>query len=151
MKYLLLLALFLTVRTASAQPTAQEKEIQGVVTHFFDALAKFDEAGMQAELSPGFTLLEDGLVWNLDSLVRAIQPRNQPSFSRINHFDFLRTEQKGEAAWVYYRNAADFRFNGKTGQIKWLESAVLIRQDKRWKLHVLHSTPLPPPKPKENK
>jgi hypothetical protein len=61
---------------------------------------------------------------------------------RINSFEFLKTEIKGEMACVAYKNKADVTFKGKRKVITWLESAVLVKEAKGWKLKMLHSTVL---------
>ena len=89
-----------------------------------------------------FLLLEDGDVWNMDTLANKLSPFKAVSFSRTNHLDFIRTQVKGNIAWVAYSNSADMVINGQKMNVQWLESAVLVKEGNEWKIQLLHSTPL---------
>ena len=65
---------------------------------------------------------------------------------RINKFQFIKTEQNGDIAWVSYHNTAEFSLNEKQQTINWLESAVLRKENGRWKIKLLHSTRVVPTK-----
>jgi ketosteroid isomerase-like protein len=69
-------------------------------------------------------------------------------FKRVNSFDFLQTEVRGNTAWTSYFNQADMQINGTPRQVRWLESAVLVKEAGGWKVKVLHSTVI---RPKEGK
>jgi len=64
------------------------------------------------------------------------------SFSRTNHLDFMQTEIKGNTAWSIYYNSADMIIDGLEVHREWLESAVLLKEGKVWKVKLLHSTTL---------
>ena len=91
--------------------------------------------------------MEDGAVWNMDTLTNKLSPLKTISFSRTNHLDFIQTEVKGTTAWVAYNNTADMNVKGQKRNVRWLESAVLVKEGKEWKVQLLHSTTL---KPKSN-
>ncbi len=99
---------------------------------------------MKQYATDNFLLLENGAVWNMDTLINKLTRPKGRSFSQINHLDFMETEVTGSTAWVAYNNAADITIDGKTTTIKWLESAFLVRQGKDWKIRLLHSTVLKP-------
>ena len=112
--------------------------------YFFDALSALDDARMRNYLTSDFLLLENGEVWNADSLARNFSRMKGKEFTRKNSFRYIRTEQAGNAAMVAYHNRADIMFNGKPIIIEWLESAQLERRNKAWKIKLLHSTPIKP-------
>ncbi len=89
-------------------------------------------------------LLEDGAVWNTDTLISKVNQLKALDFSRTNRLNFIRTEVKGNTAWIAYHNAADITINGQKMTMQWLESAVLIKEGKEWKIKVLHSTVIKP-------
>ncbi len=66
------------------------------------------------------------------------------TFKRTNNLNFIKTEVKGNTAWVYYNNTAEMTINGKQRNANWLESAVLVKKDKDWKVKLLHSTTVQP-------
>ena len=137
--FLLLTIVSLTV---GAQDSAEKNLIQGSVVRFFDAIADLDDNAMKAELTSDFTLIEHGLVWNADSLINHLKPMKGKQVTRINKLDFTKTEQQGDVAWIYYFNTAEISISEKKRTVKWLESAVLVKQSGKWKIKLLHSTDL---------
>lgn len=151
-KLLFLLVLFGLSRSASAQNPAEQQRIQAPLVRFFDAMSAVDEQAVSAEVTKGFSLLENGKVWNIDSLVNAVSKYRGLGLTRINRLDFIQTEQLGNAAWVSYYNTADMTYKGRKMTIKWLESAVLVKKEGQWKIKILHSTELKPAlEPSKNK
>ena len=108
-------------------------------------LKRFSEgsvAKMEQALTPDVKILETGEVWTLDT-IRSYFARPRPAdFKRINTLDFFQTEVEGKMAFVSYHNTAAIHANGKDRMVKWLESAVLVKQGKSWRVKMLHSTRL---------
>lgn len=132
----------ITSLTSYAQNVAEKNLIEGTVIKFFDAIADLDDSTMKAELTSDFTLIEHGLVWNADSLINHLKPLRGKQVTRINKLDFTKTEQQGDVAWVYYFNTAELKLGEKKKTVKWLESAVLVKQSGKWRIKLLHSTDL---------
>lgn len=118
------------------------QQIQYSVIGFFNGLSLINVDTLKLYSTPDFHLLEDGEIWNLDTLVNRIMPRKNAGIKRVNKFEFMRIEEKGNMAWVSYYNTAEFSKGDKQQTKKWMESAVLIKQKGRWKIQMLHSTPL---------
>jgi len=141
------LAIFLVVNFTNnvlAQSNSNsEKNIQHVVTNFFDALSELDAEKAKTFCTSEVAILESGKVWNFDSLALQINTRKVKSydFKRINKLNFLKTNISGNTAWLYYMNEAMITFDGKMTHVKWIESAVLVKEKKgSWKISLLHST-----------
>jgi ketosteroid isomerase-like protein len=124
---------------------ADSAEIKQVIIHLFDGIAEIDSGKIISYVTKDFLLLEDGLIWNTDSLIRVLRPLKSQDFKRTNEFRFVSHEQSGNMTWVVYYNTAHIVFNGQNRDINWLESAVLVKEDNRWKVKVLHSTMLRKP------
>jgi len=139
MKYFLFIALLITGLAAKAQSTEQAKVNQSLVK-LFDALAALDINGIKEFSTKDLTILESGAIWNLDTLAGKLDQLKAVSFSRTNHLDFVQTEIKGNTAWSVYYNSADMIIDGVEIHRKWLESAVLVKENKVWKIRLLHST-----------
>lgn len=144
MKKLLCVAFILLVSVyhpaAQVKPT-EKQTVQKVITDVFQALADRDTGRLKMSCTPGFLLLENGLIWNADSLSQRInQNKAVTDFKRINTIDFIDTKVRNNTAWTTYNNQAEMTKNGQHSLIKWLETAVLIKQGKAWKIEVLHST-----------
>jgi hypothetical protein len=48
-------------------------------------------------------------------------------FQRVNRIEFIKTEQIGAMDWVSY-NTGEFKVNNEARTVKWLESAVLVKE-----------------------
>lgn len=111
------------------------------VKELFAAMSKHDGKAMQETSTKDFQLLEHGEDWSMQQLIDAVQPKGKP-YQRKNFFRQIRARQKGDVAWVSYWNKAEIRREGGMRTAVWLESAVMVRQDDRWKIQLLHSTRL---------
>jgi ketosteroid isomerase-like protein len=119
------------------------------VKELFAAMSEHDGEAMQATSTEDFQLLEHGEDWTMEKLVDAVQPKGKP-YQRRNFFHQIRARQTGDVAWVSYWNKAEISREGKQRTVVWLESAVVVREDDRWKVQLLHSTRLEPNKYPEN-
>ena len=122
---------------------AQVEAVQQTVTQVFSALADRNTEEMKNHLTSDCIVLEHGAIWNTDTLVSKVnQKKNVADFKRVNTLEFLDTKITGNIAWTYYYNNATLTSNGKTINVKWLESAVLVQENSTWKIKLLHSTVL---------
>jgi ketosteroid isomerase-like protein len=115
------------------------------VKELFAAMSKHDGKAMQETSTEDFQLLEHGEDWTMQKLVDAVQPKGEP-VERKNFFSQIRARQKGDVAWVSYWNKAEIRRESGLRTVVWLESAVIVREDDRWKIQLMHSTRLEPDK-----
>lgn len=144
--FLLLSFLIVTATYLNAQTrnNSEQTKVNQTVIKLFDGIAALDMKMVGRHSTEDFLLLEDGAVWNMDTLASRLNPLKAVSFSRTNRLDFIRTEVEGNSAWVAYNNAADMVVNGQKRTIQWLESAFLVKQGNDWKVRMLHSTVLKP-------
>lgn len=121
--------------------TEEQKSVQKVIIEMFRAFSDRDTEKLISNCSPDIVILEDGIVWNLDTLtLKNNQNKAIIDFNRINTIDFIDTKVRNNMAWTTYNNQAEVTKNGQQILIKWLETAVLIKEAKIWKIEVLHST-----------
>ncbi len=123
----------------SATGWAQKDSIEATIVRFFDGLSERSAEKIREQATSDMLLLEQGEVWNLDTLIHYVTGARE-KFDRINSFEFIRTVQQGDIAWVSYHNKAEFIRGDKRRSIHWLESAVLTRENGRWKIRQMHST-----------
>ncbi len=140
-KFLLFL-LFPSPLFAQQIATNEDQKIKDVIIQLFDGIAQLDIAKIAKQTTPDFMLLENGAIWNNDTLVKKItwSKNNYKSFSRVNRIDFIRTEIRGNTAWTSFYNQADIKMDSTARSVRWLESAVLIRENNEWKVQQFHST-----------
>src|SRR5688572_32918120 len=128
--------------TALAQTQSEKQQVQQVVHLVFDALSEGNIAKMEQAVTADVTILETGEVWTLDTIRSYFRKPRPADFKRVNTLDFFQTEVQGKMAFVSYHNTAAIHANGKDRMVKWLESAVLVKQGKSWRVKMLHSTRL---------
>lgn len=141
-KTALLILLFLFHNCCYAQQ--EDKNIQATIIRFFDGISALNDKSIKAEVTTDFSLLENGKIWTVDSLLKAITPYQSMGLKRINSFVFITTEQHGKMAWVSYHNTADLSVKDRKMKVQWLESAVLVQDGQQWKIRLLHSTEIKP-------
>lgn len=126
---------------AQDKPTAKQQLVQKTVIDMFQALSDRDADKLRYNCTADVLVLESGIVWNLDTLIQIVgQLKTIADFKCMNTFDFIDTKVNKNMAYTTYYNYADITRNGKHGFVKWIETAVLIKDNKAWKIKVLHST-----------
>jgi hypothetical protein len=114
--------------------------VQKVISDVFEAFSTGSMEAMQQSVTNDVTILEHGEVWTLDSIRFYFSKPRPGDFKRINTLEFFQTEISGRMAFVSYHNTAAIHANNKDRTVKWLESAVLTKDGKSWKVKMLHST-----------
>lgn len=121
--------------------TANEYAVQQTIIKFFDALSNRDSISLKNYSTADITLYEYGQVWNMDTLIlKAITLNQSTNFKRTNSFEFINTTVDKKTAWVTYRLQSVMLKDGKQATVQWLETVVLVRERKQWKVKHLHST-----------
>jgi ketosteroid isomerase-like protein len=133
--------LFSTVLVAQETSTTHQQEVQQTVVKFFDALSNRDSMSLKNYSTADISLYEYGQVWNIDTLILKTITLNQSAdFKRINSFEFINTNVSKTMAWVTYRLQSVITKDGKLATVQWLETVVLSKTKKQWKVQHLHST-----------
>ena len=135
------LLVLLSTQFSFAQ-TSEKAEVQQVITRFFDALSVANIPLMKAEVSDDFILLENGEIWTIDTLANKISRPKPEGYLRQNSFDFITTKIDKNRAFVYYKNKAEISSKTRNATVKWLESAILRKEKGRWRMELMHSTPM---------
>lgn len=143
-KGLLIILFSIASLTLKAQSfTSQQQQVNSTIAKFFDGIAELDFDKMKGSATNDIIILENGAIWTMDSLTSRLEPLKKMSYKRTNNLTFIKTEIKGNTAWVYYNNIADIIINEKPRNANWLESAVLVKEGEDWKVKLLHSTTIP--------
>lgn len=126
---------------AQQSTTNSQQAAQQTVVKLFDALSNRDSVSLKTYSTADITLYEYGQVWNIDTLIlRAIILNQSADFKRTNSFEFITTAVDKNMAWVTYRLQSIIFKDGKQATVQWLETVVLVRERKQWKVKHLHST-----------
>jgi hypothetical protein len=140
---LLFILLFLSATVSAQTINKDELAIQQTVENMFAALTNADTTSLKLFCTTNVKFYEYGQVWTIDTLIHKVMlSKSIPDFKRTNSFKFISTTiNKTTAFTTYYLQSAIFR-NGKEELINWMETVVLIKEQKKWKVTVLHSTRL---------
>ena len=77
----------------------------------------------------------------MDTLImKAITLNQSADFKRTNSFEFINTTVDKTMALVNYRLQSAITRDGKQVTVQWLETVVLVKAKKQWKVKHLHST-----------
>ena len=139
---ILLITIVLTGQLyAQGQLTRNKQSVQQTVIKLFDALSNRDSIGLKTYSTADITLYEYGQVWNMDTLImKAITLNQSADFKRTNSFEFINTTVDKTMALVNYRLQSAITRDGKQVTVQWLETVVLVKAKKQWKVKHLHST-----------
>lgn len=138
---LFIIAFFFTV-TVHAQ-TPEEITVQQTIENLFAALTNVDTSAMKNFTTSTVRFYEYGEVWPMDTLIsKVMKSKSIPGFKRTNQFEFVNATINKNTAWATYYLQSIFTRNGKEESVKWMETVVLIKDKKQWKIDVLHSTRL---------
>ena len=133
--------LYITLLQAQSSLTNKQHAVQQVVVKLFDALSNRDSVSLKAHSTIDITLYEYGQVWNMDTLIlKAITQNQSVNFKRTISFEFINTAVDKTTAWVTYRLQSVIIKDGKQVNLLWLETVVLVKAKKQWKVKHLHST-----------
>ena len=127
---------------AQEKKTTDQQEVKQTVINLFDALSNRDTIMLKANCTADILLFENGKVWNIDTMMRAISSlKKLNDYTRINKIEFIHTEIHNDVAWTTYHNQAEITSNGSSRKVKWVETVILEKKNENWKIKVLHSTP----------
>ena len=127
-----------------------EKEVKNLILKSFDEIfSDRKKENIDKFYTDDFVLLEDGIVWNRDSIAINLDRMSSEIAEkkivvrRVNKIDVIEVKIIENIAWLAYHNSAIYdNGEGKIyGEDKWLESAVAVRTKDGWKIQLLHSTP----------
>jgi quercetin dioxygenase-like cupin family protein len=135
------IALLTEIKQAHSATSNDEQKVQQTITNVFNALSDRDAASLKNYCTADVRFYEYGQTWTIDTLInRAITKNVAPDFKRTNRFEFVNTTIQGNTAWGTYNLYSEVTSNEKTAALQWLETVVMIREENKWRLKVLHST-----------
>jgi hypothetical protein len=127
--------------SAQSKEEVQKKAVEQTIIGLFESLSDNDSVSLKTLTTPDILLFEYGRVWTLDTLLAlAYRPQKAKDFKRINTINFISTSIAKNTAWSTYRNKAEITSNGKQRIIEWIETVVLVRSNKKWRIKLLHSS-----------
>ena len=120
--------------------------IKGLISNSFqDIWSDLDSTKIEKYYTNDFILLENGIIWNNDSVKRHLNRTQKEveiyKYKRLNKFDVLRSVNNQNTIWIAYNNYGTCVKSVDTlRSVHWLESVIAKKENGRWKLQQLHST-----------
>lgn len=143
MKELLFFSLLFFFTSGTLAQSTSEQDVQQTVVKAFDALSARDAEALRKLCAADVRFNEYGEAWTLDTLIsKAITKNTAVDFKRTNQLDFLNTTVKGDVAWTTYNLHSSITVKDKLVEVNWMETVIAVREQKKWKIKVLHSTRL---------
>lgn len=121
------------------QPT-EKQQAQKALTQLLQGIADHNMPMIRAYATPDCLILEDGHLYNLDSIEKHMAHAKQVASQRINHLYIATTRIENNTAWLAFTDITVVTENGKTTTDNFLESAYLVKVANVWKVHMIHST-----------
>ncbi len=112
-----------------------------LITDYFEAISSNNFEELKNLSTPDYVLFEDGLIWNNDSLINAIQAMPEAVIDyQLVDFTF---EADCNGTLIRYVNHGRLTLNDTARfDVKWLESAYVKQVEGTPKLAFLHSSPI---------
>jgi len=141
---IILMMFFTTILFGQVSNETDKTLIKNLVIESFDEIwSKLDSKNIDKFYTKDFLLLENGEVWNNDSITYYLDNAilRKPNPIRMNTIEIIGIKVANRMAWVAYHNYATFSTDNKIiRNAHWLESATAILTENGWKLEMLHST-----------
>ena len=141
---IILMMLFTTISFGQVSNETDKTRIKNLIIESFDEIwSKLDAKNIDKYYTKDFLLLENGEVWNNDSIKNYLDNAmlRKPNLKRMNTIEVIEIKIANKMAWIAYQNYATFSSDNKIiRKAHWLESATAILTKNGWKLEMLHST-----------
>ena len=123
--------------SAADDDTAVKQTIKDVYSIFSVSL---DKQKYRALLTDDYLLLENGELLDIEGDI-ALMPSPESGYKRTDSFDFRSVKVHGDTAYAVYFLKSEITDNKNgTRNREWLESAILRRAKRGWRMALLHST-----------
>lgn len=102
-----------------------------------------DSSAHLRNVTSDYYLIEAGEIWNLEMELDSIyRIKNDRSIIRTDFFTTIAVKISGEMAYAIWHLRSEFKKDGKLVKERaWNESGVFRKEDGRWKIALVHSTP----------
>ena len=144
LNFIILMMFFTTITFGQVSNETDKTRIKNLIIESFDEIwSKLDAKNIDKYYTKDFLLLENGEVWNNDSIKNYLDNAmlRKPNLKRMNTIEVIEIKIANKMAWIAYQNYATFSSDNKIiRKAHWLESATAILTENGWKLEMLHST-----------
>lgn len=122
---------------------AEQTRIVDILKTVFVAARTDDVARFDSLIAPGFYLYDGGVRFDGDSIIGFIKRLHAAGARYEWNVTQPDVHVTGNTAWVAYVNRGSVTDSSGTKPVTWLESAVLEKEARGWKIVFMHSTRAP--------
>ena len=126
-------------RSACAAPGGSNAQIEGTIHAFFDALRRDDQTAFQHLTTSRFFAFDAGKRYSGIQLVNLVKDAHARRVELNWSVGPVDTRFACEVAWSTWENVGSAGTPPDVKPLRWLESAVLVREDGAWKIDFFHS------------
>tara|TARA_R110001599_G_scaffold171551_1_gene362689 strand:+ start:719 stop:1159 length:441 start_codon:yes stop_codon:yes gene_type:complete len=137
-------ALVLTGCTHARQPNCHapvnaRAEIDRTIHDFFDALRKDDEASFKRLTTDSFYSFDGGKRFEGTELVDVVRNAHAQGVQINWSIGPIDTKLSCDVAWSAWENVGSAGIPPDLQPVRWLESAVIVRENRSWNVDFFHS------------
>ena len=138
----LVTAILFTGLLCAQQPfNKDQQQVQQTIQKMFDALSNSDTISLKLYCTTDVKFYEYGQIWTIDTMIlKVMLVSKSADYKRTNKLDFVNTTINRNIAWATYYLQSEITRNNKVELVKWMETVVLVKLKKQWKIKLLHST-----------
>ena len=126
-------------QSACVAPPQTNADIDGTVHAFFEALRREDKAAFRKLTTTSFYSYDGGKRYVGTELVDVVRDARVRGVQLNWSIGPLDTKLGCEVAWSAWENVGSAGKPPDVKPVRWLESAVLVRENARWKIDFFHS------------
>jgi ketosteroid isomerase-like protein len=123
--------------------TDDQAQVTQTVRDMFVAAAADDFAKLRAVTTPDFFAFDAGGRFTGESLMDLIKAAHAAGKVYTWTVNEPEVHLHGDIAWITYVNRGSIKDASGTKDVSWLESAVLRKENGRWRIQFFHSTRVP--------
>jgi ketosteroid isomerase-like protein len=152
-RYTLMLAALLfscsTILAGGTEPVLTDSEsssealVVEAMTTMYAAATADDLTKFNTVASPAFYAFDGGERFTGDALMALISRLHAAGSVHVWRVTEPEVHVQGDLAWITYVNRGSIQDASGTKPVMWLESAVLGKEDGRWRIRFFHSTRVP--------
>jgi hypothetical protein len=131
-------------QVSAVQASVVDREqIVDAMRTMYVAATNDDLALFRTVAAPGFYAYDVGKRFTGDELMAMIKGRHEAGVVYVWRVTEPAVRIEGNLAWITYVNRGSIKDASGARDVTWLESAVLQKEQDRWRIQFLHSTRVP--------
>lgn len=142
MKYRMLIFFFFVSLNIFSQKKNDTTEIIQLLKEDYKTMVTHDSKKHTEFCTTDYLLIEDGEIWNMEMEVESYRKNANRIIERTDNFDFKYIKVEGNTAYAVYNLKSDIKENGKLTRKNWNESVIFRKTEGKWKIALIHSTPV---------